>query len=729
MADGDVRKSRNLERRRETSRYAARDRRGKEADIFNDLKEVVPLVDDNTVTHLDRIALLRVAVTLCRLKKTAGNVLERTDSNSDEANQHTEDMLTECLDGFVMIVDSDGTILYITESVVLFLGLTQTDMSGRVLKEFLHPQDYETFCQLSTECNGELDQNDVRTAVLRLKTVISPRGRTLNLKSALFKPVTFTVHGKRSTGGHVLLMQASTIPAGQGGLSSAAQNSTKMSDSVCGTFMTRHTCDMRVSYASDRLNQFIHKEPRSLIGSSFYDLVHPEDIEILAECIKELLSKGHIRTPYYRLIASDGSAIWVTSEASTVAHTTKGTKGQYIICLHCVLGVQQENEELIVCTDSDPNGLLCQRVKEELIDELQEYEGRQPEIIECVNFTSLVGPDEFEKLNPVDMPASISSIPKRKRAAYAEHFLLYGCAPSNENELDDGPSQKKRTRQSSRKGSYDEVLQWLFLDKPHSPAPAIRSAHAHAAAVNNPYAGRRQPHASSRGSTSVDVIRRSVFQNPSVATSRVPPSSRLINPVVDRISRNANSVGRSNAPANRNIRPVAAYRSASASRCVPAVQTSGALPLRKHVVRGAVQSPVPASDSTARLDAFFNAIDAATPLMGQNRPNPVSQQNNPSPKFSNDLAQNQQQQPPRNTKVIIDDLEWEEPDLSFYAPYIEPASADQQLSGGIQPLQFCDPPLDFFDKFIQRPSPQQSAPVNADQPLTKQARYDTDSGW
>ena len=140
------------------------------------------------------------------------------------------------------------------------------------------------------------------------------------------------------------------------------------------------------------------------------------------------------------------------------------------------------------------------------------------------------------------------------------------------------------------------------------------------------------------------------------------------------------TVGRPNAPANRHIRPMAAYRSASASRCVPAVQTSGmdewrhqwrdvtqtrkktssfqilgALPLREHIARGAVQSPVSASDSTARLDAFFNAIDAATPLMGQNRPNPVSQQNNPSSKFSNDLTQNrqQQQQPPRNTKVII----------------------------------------------------------------------------
>lgn len=37
----------------------------------------------------------------------------------------TENILTESLDGFVLLVDTDGTILYVTESVSLFLGLTQ----------------------------------------------------------------------------------------------------------------------------------------------------------------------------------------------------------------------------------------------------------------------------------------------------------------------------------------------------------------------------------------------------------------------------------------------------------------------------------------------------------------------------------------------------------------------------------------------------------------------------
>lgn len=53
-------------------------------------------------------------------------------SNTESCQTHSlkheiwnEELLTECLDGFVMLLDSDSTILYITESVTIYLGLTQ----------------------------------------------------------------------------------------------------------------------------------------------------------------------------------------------------------------------------------------------------------------------------------------------------------------------------------------------------------------------------------------------------------------------------------------------------------------------------------------------------------------------------------------------------------------------------------------------------------------------------
>ncbi|KAK5977300.1 hypothetical protein GCK32_020667, partial [Trichostrongylus colubriformis] len=124
---------RNMEKRRETSRFAARDRRGRESEIFSDLRAVVPIVDEGTVTHLDRIAVLRVSSAWCRMRKTAANVLKPIEVGLEVTpigkELWCEDTITETLDGFVIIADSDGTILCVTESVCLYLGLSQVCFS------------------------------------------------------------------------------------------------------------------------------------------------------------------------------------------------------------------------------------------------------------------------------------------------------------------------------------------------------------------------------------------------------------------------------------------------------------------------------------------------------------------------------------------------------------------------------------------------------------------------
>ncbi|VDN28354.1 unnamed protein product [Gongylonema pulchrum] len=123
--NAEYNRKRTLDRRRETSRFAARDRRGKEADIFSHLKKVVPLANTRMVAHVDRIALLRVASTYCKLRKIAAKMLKGESCKDDWKYWH-EKTIIESLDGFVAIVDSNGLILYVSESVSLYLGLSQT---------------------------------------------------------------------------------------------------------------------------------------------------------------------------------------------------------------------------------------------------------------------------------------------------------------------------------------------------------------------------------------------------------------------------------------------------------------------------------------------------------------------------------------------------------------------------------------------------------------------------
>ncbi|PIC30783.1 hypothetical protein B9Z55_021911 [Caenorhabditis nigoni] len=639
-------RKRNMERRRETSRYAARDRRFKEGEIFDELKQVVPIVEEGTVTHLDRIALLRVAATICRLRKTAGNVLENDLDNEFNNEVWNEETIAECLDGFVLIVDSDSSILYVTESVALYLGLTQTDLTGRALRDFLHPADYDEFDKqtklLHKPKDEESDPNGVNI-VLRMKTVISPRGRCLNLKSALYKSVSFLVHSKVSTGGHVSFMQGITIPAGQGTTNANASAMTKYTESPMGAFTTRHTCDMRITFVSDKFNYILKSELKSLMGTSFYDLVHPGDMEIVSKAMKELFAKGHNRTPYYRLIAANDTLAWVQTEATTITHTTKGQKGQYVICVHYVLGIQAAEESLVVCTDTMPAGMQVDIKKE--IDDTRDYIGRQPEIIECVEFTPLVEGDDMDGYEP--------AIPQQQ--------------------VPEEPV--KQADMGARKNSYDDVLQWLFRDQPSSPPPArYRSADrfqstAKATHFDTSLASPQFMDSSSRASRPRASYGRRAQSHGGRSTATT-------------ITDSSGSSATSTQPQSANYSPLAEGLSQCGINSPPSIKSGQVMygDSRPMVGRCGPSDPsrrfsaVPPSDSldvsSAEMSGLHDVSDvfAAMPFADSL----LAQEQQASAAAADNVTLNNSS-PTLNAcePIICDDLQWEEPDLSCLAPFVD----------------------------------------------------------
>ncbi|EGT33045.1 CBN-HIF-1 protein [Caenorhabditis brenneri] len=683
-------RKRNMERRRETSRYAARDRRFKEGEIFDDLKKVVPIVEEGTVTHLDRIALLRVAATICRLRKTAGNVLEN-ELDSEFTNEvWNEETIAECLDGFVMIVDSDSSILYVTESVALYLGLTQTDLTGRALRDFLHPADYDEFdkqTKLIHKPRGEESDATGVDMVLRMKTVISPRGRCLNLKSALYKSVSFLVHSKVSTGGHVSFMQGITIPAGQGTTNANASAMTKYTESPMGAFTTRHTCDMRITFVSDKFNYILKSELKTLMGTSYYELVHPADMTIVAKAMKELFAKGHIRTPYYRLIAANDTLAWIQTEATTITHTTKGQKGQYVICVHYVLGIQGAEESLVVCTDAMPAGMQVDIKKE--IDDTRDYIGRQPEIVECVDFTPLIETED---------PFEIEQIMPQQEAS-------------------------KPADMGARKNSYDDVLQWLFRDQPSSPPPTrYRSADRFRSPTetSNFEASLASPQfmdSSSRASRSKNLYGRRAQSTGSRTTNS---------------SSNSGSAS-STQPHSTNYSPLAEGISQCGLNSPPSLKSGQVLYGNARPVVGRCDP----SNPSRRFSAISpsDTLDVSSTQLSQSRIHEVSDVFASMP-FADSLINGNERSDSNDDcnagisssptlvgcePIICDDLQWEEPDLSCLAPFVDTCDM-LQIDEGLSPeLQALYDLPDFTPAVPQAPA---ARPVHIDRsPPTKRMHH------
>ncbi|KRY17922.1 Hypoxia-inducible factor 1 [Trichinella patagoniensis] len=363
-------KKRNVEKRREKSRHAARYRRQSEAHLFTDLYEILPLTSEPTFYHLDRIAVLRVAAALCRLRAVTpasmGVVFSFFEYSDllDSPNQlpalkdgcHVEQSLYDCFDNSaILIVDSTGLIIYVSLSISFCIGITQTDLIGRSLFEYVHPDDAVDLNQAFQTCDENAEE---RSLILRVKSALSARGRSLSLKSCVYKAFSFTLkyaqskqqqnsvdivnvdvalkslnqRKKRITGnenfyGKYFFMFGSVVMQNCQGASFPTE-----------TIVTRHSMNMQIRYVGNGLAELLGYDAKLITGQSFFKLVHPDDVIRFTLCVQLLYEKGYMRTGYYRMLTQDGNVLWVITEGSVVSENSRGQRAQRVLCFHRPVG-------------------------------------------------------------------------------------------------------------------------------------------------------------------------------------------------------------------------------------------------------------------------------------------------------------------------------------------------------------------------------------------------------
>ncbi|XP_070293026.1 neuronal PAS domain-containing protein 3-like, partial [Salvelinus sp. IW2-2015] len=145
--------------RKEKSRNAARSRRGKENFEFFELAKMLPLPGAIT-SQLDKASVIRLTISYLHMCTFASQgdppwcpLLEgenhcskvRRSSHSlatDMFEQHLGAHLLQSLDGFVFVVSSEGRFLYISETVSIYLGLSQVELMGSSVFDYIHPADH-----------------------------------------------------------------------------------------------------------------------------------------------------------------------------------------------------------------------------------------------------------------------------------------------------------------------------------------------------------------------------------------------------------------------------------------------------------------------------------------------------------------------------------------------------------------------------------------------------------
>ncbi|XP_068562959.1 hypoxia inducible factor 1 subunit alpha, like [Cebidichthys violaceus] len=430
------------EQRKLRSRDAARCRRSQETEVFYELASTLPL-PRRVCTHLDKSAIMRVALSFLRMhhlllrpgenqreeseEKEEKVEKEKKEEEKKEEEEKEEDPMDsfypQVLAGFIMVMTEEGDMIYLTENISTHIGITQLELLGQSIYDFVHPCDQEELRDLLTprpgSCKKPLAKRpSERNFFLRMKSTLTSRGRTVNIKSAAWKVLHCTGHirqlGSGSASppaGRVMTLLCEPIP----------HPSSVEFPLDTHTFLTRHSMDLHFTHCEGRVTELVGYKPEDLIGRSAYEFHHALDSDHVNNSLHTLLSKGQVSTRHYRFLANGGGFVWAETQA-TVLYSSRTSQPEAVVCLNYILSAVEQPDlvfsvEQTRCgrppeaephtpalppeeckasdiRDSDPDG-------EHLTSSSQtEGAGSNPDSAEELFFKVKESPEEFLQLTP-----------------------------------------------------------------------------------------------------------------------------------------------------------------------------------------------------------------------------------------------------------------------------------------------------------------------------------------
>lgn len=369
--------TRNNDKRRERSKVAARCRRTKESEIFSDLSSCLPL-PENVRSSLDKTSIARLAVTQLKLKGMMSDVFSKDLNGIGNCpDLQFDSFINNAMGGFVIVLSSDGDIVYVSESITTHLGLSQCEVMGQSVYNFSHPCDHADMKDLFTVNKNEKENYINRSCFFRMKCTITAKGRSVHLRAASYKAINCT--------GHLFVgeNEKSKWFVGIGETLPDPTNVTFPLDKQA--FVTRHSSDMKCEDVAGSIEDFLGYKPEDLVGKAFFEFHHAADGQEIGKDFKQLYAKGQIQTQRYRFLAKHGGWAWVISQA-TVLKSENCSKPTGIICLHFVTSEIENEHEILSNVQVPRSAEMIEAVKPRIMD--LEAESYIPDILTGAGLSS-----------------------------------------------------------------------------------------------------------------------------------------------------------------------------------------------------------------------------------------------------------------------------------------------------------------------------------------------------
>ncbi|XP_069938535.1 single-minded homolog 1 isoform X2 [Cherax quadricarinatus] len=241
--------------------------------------------------------------------------------------------------------------MYISETASVHLGLSQVELTGNSIFEYIHPADHEEMTAVLNLAPQPVphspyvrqDEEIERTFFIRMKCVLAKRNA--GLTTGGYKVIHCSGYLKIK---HYTLDMApydscyqnvGLVAVGHS-LPPSAITEIKMHSNM---FMFRASLDLKLIFLDARVGVLTGFEPQDLIEKTLYQYIHGCDMIHMRFSHHMLLMKGQVTTKYYRFLTRDGGWVWVQTYA-TIVHNSRSSRPHCIVAVNYVISEVEVRE-------------------------------------------------------------------------------------------------------------------------------------------------------------------------------------------------------------------------------------------------------------------------------------------------------------------------------------------------------------------------------------------------
>lgn len=339
----------------------------KRRDQFNVLiKELGTMLPGNT-PKMDKSTILQKSIDYLHKHKEIATQSESSEIKQDWkppflSNEEFTQLMLEALDGFFIVMLTDGNIIYVSESITSLLEHLPSDLVDQNLLNFLpvaeHSEVYKALASHPDIAKLSSDylknKNQMEFCCHMLRGSLDPKKPPVyeyvkfigNFKSLANMPLT-TRNGLEG------IIQRTLQPAFDDQVCFIATvrlakpqfiKEMCMVEEPNEEFTSRHSLEWKFLLLDHRAPPIIGYMPFEVLGTSGYDYYHVDDLHSLAKCHEHLMQFGKGKSCYYRFLTKGQQWIWLQTNYYITYHQWN-SRPEFIVCTHTVVSYAKVRAE------------------------------------------------------------------------------------------------------------------------------------------------------------------------------------------------------------------------------------------------------------------------------------------------------------------------------------------------------------------------------------------------